>query len=216
MNGDIYVDNGENGRVDMWTLNATKSVPVMYVNGSCSSLFIDIDNTLYCSLGKLDQVIKRSLNSVSNTTTIVAGNGSPGSASHMLDIPWGIFVDAKFNLYVADCGNNRIQRFQLGQLNGTTLAGNGAPGTIILSCPSRIVLDDDGYLFIVDMLNHRIIGSGPHGFRCVVGCSGEGSASNQLFFPTSFSFDSYGNMFVTDTRNTRIQKFFLSINFCGK
>ena len=69
----------------------------------------------------------------------------------------------------------------------------------------------------MDTGNNRIVGSGPNGFRCLVGCSGSGgSASNQLNSPETLSFDSYGNMFVTDWWNNRIQKFVLSTNSCGK
>jgi hypothetical protein len=63
----------------------------------------------------------------------------------------------------------------------------------------------------------RIVGSGPNGFHCLVGCSiSPGSASNQLNNPWSLSFDSYGNMFITDGGNNRIQKFVLSTNSCGR
>jgi tripartite motif-containing protein 71 len=120
------------------------------------------------------------------------------------------------DLYVADCNNNRIQVFQSGQLNGVTVAGNGASGAITLNCPTGVVLDTNGYLFIVDSNNHRIVGSGSYGFRCVVGCSGGGSASNQLFYPQSMAFDSYGNMFVSDRSNGRIQKFVFQNNTCGE
>ena len=131
--------------------------------------------------------------------------------------PNGIFVDFNFTLYVADSNNNRIQRFGAGQMNAATVAGNGAPGTITLNYPTDIILDDDGYLFIVDRYNHRIVGSGPDGFRCVAGCSGiSGSASNQLYYPQGMAFDSYGNIWVTDTNNRRIQKFILKANSCGK
>ena len=115
------------------------------------------------------------------------------------------------------CGNNRIQRFQLGQLNATTVAGTGAANTIDLNWPTGIVLDVDGYLFIVDENNHRIVGSGPHGFRCLVGCSNtKGAQSHQLDYPQTIAFDSFGNMFVTDRDNHRVQKFILATNSCGK
>ncbi|CAF0853126.1 unnamed protein product, partial [Adineta steineri] len=58
-----------------------------------------------------------------------------------------------------------------------------------------------------DRRNHRIVGSGLNGFRCLVGCYGIGSQSNQLDNPFSFSFDYSGNMIVTDQTNSRIQKF---------
>jgi tripartite motif-containing protein 71 len=164
----------------------------------------------------LHQVIKRSLNSSDNQLTTVAGIDCPGFLFNMLYYPSGIFVDINFNLYVADSGNNRIQLFQSGQLNGTTVAGNTAPGTIALNFPTGIALDADGYLFIVDSDNNRIVGSGPNGFRCVAGCSGHSSLSNQLYNPQSMAFDSYGNIFVTDTGNGRIQKFLLATNSCSK
>ena len=69
----------------------------------------------------------------------------------------------------------------------------------------------------MDSNNDRIVGSGPNGFRCLVGCSGsQGSASNQLNTPITLSFDSYGNMFVTDCGNNRIEKFILTNNSLGK
>lgn len=216
--GDVYIDSGtSDGRVDKLTLNSTSSVSVMYTSYMCLDLFVDISNTLYCSMTSLHQVVTKSLNSASNAFSIVAGTGTSGPASNMLNNPHGIFVDINFDLYVADWSNHRIQLFRSGELNGTTVAGNGAPGTITLNCPTGIVLDADNNLFIVDSYNHRIVGSGPNGFRCLVGCSGSsGPASNQLRNPWSLSFDSYGNIFVTDMGNSRIQKFVLSTNSCGK
>ncbi len=106
--------------------------------------------------------------------------------------------------------------FPLGQMNAITVAGNGAPGTITLYCPNAIAFDANGYLFIGDSYNHRIIGSGPYGFRCLFGCSGVGSGSHQLYYPRQMSFDSYGNLFVADQYNYRIQKFILASNSCSE
>jgi hypothetical protein len=212
--GDIYVDTFSSiSGVSKWTSNSTIGVPTMHTCQRCAGLFVDISNTLYCSMTNLHQVVTKSLNSGSNAFSIVAGTGSLGSTSNMLYYPYGIFVDTNFDLYVADCYNQRIQLFQSGELNGTTVV----TGTITLSYPLGIVLDADKCLFIVDQDNHRIVGSGPTGFRCLVGCSGSGgSASNQLLYPSSLSFDSYGNMFVTDQYNSRIQQFMLMTNLCGK
>ena len=218
-NGDIYVDNGgSNHRVDKWTLNGNISVRVMYVNTSCYGLFVDTTDTLYCSMNALHQVVKRWLNDNSNTSTIIAGTGIAGNTTNQLFSPWGIFVDINLDLYVADSYNNRIQFFPLGELNGITVAGNTSLNTTItLIGPTGIVLDGDNYLFIVDGWNNRIVGSGPNGFRCLIGCSGSaGSASNQLNIPITLSFDSYGNMFVTDFNNSRIQKFILLSNSSGR
>jgi sugar lactone lactonase YvrE len=217
-NGDIYVDNGlYNGRVDKWTMDANASVPAMYVTSTCYGLFVDINDTLYCSTPDLHQVVKSSLNDNTTTSTLAAGTGSSGSTSNLLNQPYGIFVDDNFDLYVADYGNSRIQLFGLGQLNATTVVGSGSLSTTIsLNTPSGIVLDANHYLFIVDCGDNRIVGSGPNGFQCLVGCSGAGSASNQLYAPSTLSFDGYGNIFVTDFANNRVQKFILLTNLCGK
>ena len=218
INGDIYIDNGMNstGRVDKRTLNRNTSVAAMYVGQKCFGLFVDIKDDLYCSIRELHQVVAKLINSIADVFRIAAGIGCPGSASDMLHLPSGIFVNINFDLYIADCGNDRIQLFQSNPLNGTTVVGRGAVGTISLNCPTGIILDADNYLFIVDGENHRIIGSGPNGFRCLIGCSGSsGSGSNQLNNPWSISFDSHSNIFVTDRNNHRIQKFILVSNSCS-
>ena len=116
-NGDIYVDNEySNGRVDKLTLNENTSVPVMYVDDICYGLFVDISNTLYCSMETSHKVVSKSLNDISNMTSIAAGTGCSGSTPNTLSSPTGIFVNTNFDLYVADTNNSRIQLFQLGQL----------------------------------------------------------------------------------------------------
>ncbi len=218
-NGDIYVDNGDpNRRVDKWISNTNTSISVMFFSESCYGLFVDINDTLYCSLYYGHQVVKKRVDDNESGVTVAAGTGIYGSAANMLKNPVGIYVDIKFDLYVADCGNGRIQLFRSGQLNGTTIAGGDGSSTttIPLNCPTGIVLDADGYLFIVDQNNHRIVGSRSNDFRCLVGCSGSlGSESNQLNYPRTLSFDSLGNIYVTDRDNNRIQKFLLATNSCS-
>ncbi|CAF0855754.1 unnamed protein product [Adineta ricciae] len=215
-NKDVYVDNGAvDGSVDRWIFSTAKVVTSMNVTSLCYDLFIDIDDVLYCSDDNQHQVVKTLLESNSSTVTIAAGNGTQGSESNMLYFPRGIFVDMNRNLYVADCGNNRVQKYSSNQLNGITIVGTGSNHSIILSCPAGIVLDGNDYLFIVDSNNNRIIGSSSNGFRCIVGCSAvAGSAADELKSPQQISFDSYGNLFVTDSDNDRVQKFLLDPNSC--
>ncbi|UJR32393.1 hypothetical protein I4U23_019855 [Adineta vaga] len=213
---EIYVDNGENGRVNKWQLDSNISTPVIYVNSSCTGLFIDISHVIYCSMQKFHQVISQRLYDNSSILTIVAGTGKNGSNSTMLQDPYGIFVDTNSDLYVADCGNDRIQRFHNGLTNGITVVGNRSVNiTIMLNCPRGVVLDADKSIFIVDSSHHRVVVSGPNGSHCLVGCSmNQGSSANELSIPRTLSFDIYGNMFVADTKNNRIQKFLLIKNSC--
>ena len=189
------------------------------VSSACSGLFVDTINRLYCSYYSILQMVSRKLIllQIGSALITIAGNGSVGSESDMLKNPWGIFVDENFILYVADSGNNRIQRFESGNLTGTTVAGSDAFIAFSLRTPTGVVLDMDGYLFITDTDNNRIVGSSSAGFRCIAGCSGQGgSAANQLNHARSLSFDPFGNILVTDDDNHRIQKFILASNSCSK
>ena len=204
-------------RVFKFTLNGTLSAIVMNSTDECVNLFIDEIDNLYCSAWYQNMVMRYSLIDSKRTPTVVAGNRTAGNSSNLLFWPSGIHVDIKMNLYVADFGNNRIQFFQSGSLNGITLAGSGAPFTIALRGPNDIILDVDGYIFIADSGNNRIIGSGPYGFQCIAGCSGIwGSTANTLSFVSSITFDTYGSIYVADYSNKRIQKFSLATNSCGR
>ena len=217
ISGDIYVDNGATfHRVDKWAFNANSSVVAMRVNDSCYGLFVDILENIYCSLDSKHSVVKRPFDSHVNVTITVVGNGTGGAASNLLHGPRGIFVTVNFSLYVADCYNNRIQLFQHGRLNGTAVAGAGA-GAILLQCPTDVILDGDGHLFIADSQQNRIIASSESAFRCILGCTGlAGSTSDRLQQPWTITFDSHGNLFVTDMMNARIQQFLLATRSCSE
>ena len=171
--GDVYADDTlYHSRIMKWTVNETIGTVFMNITGYCGGIFVDIYDFFYCSLSPSNQVLKKPLDGDGNSSVIVAGNGIAGSTPHMLNSPYGIFVDIDLSLYVADFNNNRVQLFHPDQVNATTLAGNGAPGTISLWNPIAVILDADGYLFIAEYTSHRIVGSGPHGFRCIAGCTG--------------------------------------------
>jgi sugar lactone lactonase YvrE len=213
----VYTYNEANSQVIQWSINATSNMPVMLVSTFCRGLFVDMNSTLYCSVPDINQVVAKSLNDPTNTLWIAAGTGCSDLTPDMLSSPHGIFVHVNFSLYVADTNHHRIQRFDPGRTNATTVAGTGATGTVILLYPNGVVLDGDGYLFIVDTGHNCIIGSGPAGFRCLAGCSnGPGFAPNQLSSPRSMSFDSYGNIWVADFSNSRVQKFVLNTTMSGR
>jgi sugar lactone lactonase YvrE len=217
IDGNIYISSISVKTVEKWALNATKSVVVMRASSNCHELFVDISHNLYCSLRLEHRVVKQSLDVGTTMLNTVAGNGSQGSASHMLAGPRGIFVDINFTLYVADCENHRVQLFKFGQLDGITVAGEGATLSVTLGCPTAVFLDADNNLFIVDSRNHRIIGSTSNGFYCLAGCSGvPGVALNQLKYPVAAAFDSYGNIFVTESNSNQIQKFIHMTDGLGK
>lgn len=210
-NGRIYLDNSDfQHPFDEEIFNQADCFVAMKFVHRCIAIFIATNNTFYCSLHTEHRVVQLVRTHNSCVEIESAGNGMNDSMSHSLNFPHGIFVDINFDLYVADSGNDRIQLFRSSEHNGSTVAGNQALGSIGLHRPTAVVLDRNGYLFIIDQGHHRIIRSHEHGFRCVVGCSNV----HPLNHPQALWFDSFGHMFVLDQQNSRIQRFLLSDNSC--
>ena len=69
--------------------------------------------------------------------------------------PTGVAFDKNGNMYVADAGNHRIQKFDVsGQhvlIWGTKGAANGQ-----FNFPAAIAIDPNGNLYVADENNHRI------------------------------------------------------------
>jgi hypothetical protein len=222
--GDIYVGNNEKKFIAKWTSDSAQSHIPFYDNKPCYGLFVDINDTLYCSVRNKDKVIKTLLKDSNNIWTVVEENNYNWLGiviePRNLHSPYGIFVDTDFNLYVADNGGNRIQRFNaLGKNSDTLVSESHKIDEYPLNRPTNIVLDADRNLYIVDSCNHRIvfIPSDSRQSRCLLGCSRRsGSAWNQLSYPIGMSFDHSGNILITDTNNNRVQKFSLNTGLCGK
>ena len=215
-NGEIYYVNNQS-EVYKWSIDATNPTFVTSFSNSCYSLFIDINNYLYCTLKEQHQIVRFSLDiNITNVTTII-GDNTAGSNAHQFNKPWGIFVDRDLNLYVADSRNHRIQRFFPGDKNARTVAKPDNASNITLDYPTDMILDADNNLYIVNNNNHRIIRSINGKLECIIACTGQnGSNLNQLSKPYAMRFDSYGNLYVVDEYNDRIIKFTLTTNSFGK
>ena len=87
--GDLYIDDSStNAWIVKWSLDRLQSDIVAYIPAPCRGLFIDIANTIYCSLANINLIVKKSLNDNSTTPVVVAGTGCAGSTSTTLsDLP---------------------------------------------------------------------------------------------------------------------------------
>ena len=217
MNGEVFFEHGgETGRIDKWSIGRNESVLVAKFDDHCFGLFIDLNNSLYCSLSEKHQVKKISLDSDGDREMILmAGTGSAGPGLDQLGRPRGIFVDSDFGLFVADGCNHRIQRFDPGQIDGTTVAGQGIPNGLYLRIPTNVMVDRKGHLYISDNLNHRIIRSNGAVWQCIAGPTGVGGPNpNQLSANHVVQWDSQKRLYVADEGNNRIQRFDLIDDGC--
>jgi sugar lactone lactonase YvrE len=211
LNDTIVVANGgSNSSIQRWTLTATAPTLITSTTSICRDLFIDfIMNYLYCSQVERDRVLRYTLDNSSQA--IVAGNGTPGSTSWQLNQPNGIVMDSTRILYVADSGNNRIQRFENDSRNGTTVSIR-----FNLEYPTGVIVDGDDNLYICDRGNRRILAQVPGDFRCIIGCGSSNSSSSILNIPNYIRFDRLGNLWVNDRGNHRVYKFALASNSTGE
>ncbi|MBF0564722.1 MAG: SBBP repeat-containing protein [Nitrospirae bacterium] len=129
----------------------------------------------------------------------------------VLDQPWyftdpaSIAVDSYGNVYVADTGNNRIQKFTS---NGKFIAkwGSYGRGDGQFQSPWGIAVDSYGNVYVVDTDNYRIQKFTTDG-SFVTKWGSQGTGDGQFESSYGIAVDQSGNIYVADTFNNRIQKF---------
>jgi len=151
--------------------------------------------------------------------------GSFGTGDGQLDNPYGVAVDASGNVYVAEEGNHRIQKFDS---TGTfvTKWGMYGSGDDQLNSPAGVAVDASANVYVADAANNRIqkfdkngtsvvmwgwgVDDGSSAFQtCTGGCQTgiSGSGDGQFSNPSGVWVDASGNVYVADQYNHRIQKF---------
>ena len=152
----IYVADNSSSSIKMFPPNTTiTTVPKTVAIGNGSNqlsntrdLFIDKDGAIFVADLGNNRIQKFPAGSDATTSGItVAGGNGAGNAANQLNSPVSMCTDLQGNLYVADAGNNRIQKFPAGSTsttNGTTI------GTVnsMESNHTKIYVDSRGYIYI--------------------------------------------------------------------
>jgi sugar lactone lactonase YvrE len=190
-----------------------------------SDLVCDGKGNLYISDRSNNRI--RKVDSQGTITTIVGmglpefgGDFGPATGA-FLKYPFGIDLDQKGNLYIADRGNNRIRKVDTQGII-TTIAGDGThffsgdygPATrASLAYPTDVVVDGQGNLYIADRNNNRIRKVSSLGIMTTVMGTGESgyngdneiASESTLHLPFALALSLDGKLVIVDRNHFRVR-----------
>jgi DNA-binding beta-propeller fold protein YncE len=216
-NGDIWVANTRNNRIDEFTTAGVKVTSCPNTTRLTSSFnwpmaiaFNPTGTTMFVAdtFNMRVQAINVS-QCTGSTVTPIWSVGTRGSGVNQFIKPWDLVFDPTGNrLLVTDTFNNRIV-----SLNPTTGAWNGTipgitkgSGVGQVSLPEGITVDSAGDIWLADTGNNRVeelaaAGGSPLQMFGTYGTTG----TTTLNAPQGLAFDSSGLLYVADANNNRIQ-----------
>ncbi|CAF4966028.1 unnamed protein product, partial [Rotaria socialis] len=206
----IICDYG-NDRVVRWSRRSgTTQGEILIDNIQCYGVAMDEQRYLYVSDDEKHEVRRYQLGEKNGT--LVAGGNGKGNDTNQLNEPRYLAVDRDHSVYVSVDWNHRVMKWNKGAKEGIVVAGGQGEGNALtqLSRPNGIFVDTLGTLYVADTDNHRVMrctqGDKKQG-TVIVGGNGQGAGENQFNYPWDLSFDRYGNLYVVDMGNDRVQRF---------
>lgn len=159
-----------------------------------------------------------------------SGDGGAATSATMF-LPTDVATDNGGNLYLADFGNSRIRKVSQGKIqtiiggNGTETIFNEAVATTIrLNGPTGITVDGSGDIFVAEGSIGTGTGLAVGDYRVwkinsagvvstaagngIESYSGDGGSAvaAQLNNPAALTFDTAGNLYISDAANHRVRK----------
>ncbi|CAF2212396.1 unnamed protein product [Rotaria magnacalcarata] len=123
---------------------------------------------------------------------------------------YGLAMDEQRYLYVSNYIQNEVRRYQLGEKNGTLVAGgNGSGGGLNqLNGPRYIFVDRQQNVYVSEYNNNRVMkwNKGATEGIVVAGGQGQGDALTQLNHLDGLFVDTLGTVYVADAWNNRVMR----------
>ncbi|CAF3740766.1 unnamed protein product [Rotaria sp. Silwood1] len=123
---------------------------------------------------------------------------------------YGLAMDNQRYLYISDIHKHEVRRYQIGDKNGTIVAGGNGEGASLnqLNYPTYIFVDQQQTVYVTDNDNHRVMkwNKGAKEGIVVAGGQGEGNALTQLSYPKGLFVDTLGTIYVADKLNHRVMR----------
>ena len=178
-----------------------------------NAIAVDASGNVYIADGGNNEVEKVT---PGGTLSIIAGTGTSGlptagpATSSELNGPDGVAVDSSGNVYIADTGNNVVEKVTPG---GTLSIIAGTTSNSVIFYPEGVAVDSSGNVYIADTGNNVVEKVTPGGTLSTIagtGASGAPSAgsavTSKLSRPQDVSVDSSGNVYIADTGNNVVEK----------
>lgn len=177
-----------------------------YMSGFNTPFQVTTDNdTFFVSNIGTSSVLMYQITSAGIVYVRTFGSGS-GSGAGQFTAPEQVAVVGN-DVYIADFGNNRIQRFNKSTGAYVSQFGTSGSGAGQLSNPSGLVYNPaNGFLYVSEIGNDRIsvfstVGTYQFQFASI------GSGDGQLNNPYVLGIDSNSNVYAADATNNRVVKF---------
>jgi len=173
---------------------------------------VDVSGNIYILDAGNNRVTKWTPGALSGI--IVAGGNGEGSKAKQLYSPYGIFIGLNTSIiWIADTYNNRIVRWQSSS-TGIIVCGSYGSGANQFNTPFGLFVDTSASntLYVADTYNHRIqmwLPGATNGTTVAGQTSVCGTGLNQLCDPTSVTRDTNGNIYITDSANSRIMQWMI-------
>ncbi len=120
--------------------------------------------------------------------------------------PFGVAVNSKDVVYVAEIGNKRVSKFTVdGEWIGVIESVEGYGN---LAGPFDVCIGPDDWIYITDTFGHRVLVlDAEEKIQFVLGTETKGAKPGQFAEPHFVAVNQVGEIFIADTFNARIQKF---------
>ncbi|CAF2853640.1 unnamed protein product [Rotaria sp. Silwood2] len=122
--------------------------------------------------------------------------------------PYGLAMDDRRYLYISDIEKHEVRRYQIGDKNGTIVAGGNGKGAgpNQLNFPTFIFVDQYQTVYVSDEWNYRVMKwhkDAKEGIA-VAESQGNGKTLKPLGNPNGLFVDTLGTIYVADSSNYRV------------